>query len=108
MSALTLFSHPAPRAPRLADGGALATRLVGKHAPLITGHFVVPGREGRFADLPADLPQSLTAALQARGVTQLYAHQAEAWHAVRGGKHMVVATPTASGKSLCFTLPVVA
>lgn len=45
-------------------------------------------------------------ALHSRGVEQLYAHQAEAWDAVQRGGHVVLATPTASGKSLCYTLPV--
>src|SRR5689334_16951771 len=108
MSALTLFSHPTPPAPRLGDGGSLATRLVGKHGDLITGHFVLPGRDGRYGELPDGLPTTLREALQARGVTRLYAHQAEAWQAIQRGRHVVVATPTASGKSLCYTLPVVA
>ncbi|QSX78076.1 DEAD/DEAH box helicase [Agrilutibacter solisilvae] len=106
-SALSLFAPPPLPAPK-ADGGALATRLAGKHAGLVTGHFVLPGREGVYADLPADLPEALAAALRARGVGRLYAHQAQAWDAVQRGGHVVIATPTASGKSLCYTLPVVA
>ena len=54
------------------------------------------------------MPEKLAAALRARGVSQLYAHQREAWDAVQRGGHVVIATPTASGKSLCYTLPVVA
>src|SRR5207342_946089 len=107
MSSLSLFAPPPLPSP-LVDGGFLATRLAGKHAALITGHFVLPGRQGRYADLPEALPERLAAALRARGVTQLYAHQAEAWNALQRGGHVVVATPTASGKSLCYTLPVVA
>ena len=98
-SALSLFSPSPLPAPR-ADGGSLATRLASKHSALVTGHFVLPGREGRYADLPAELPERLAAALRARGVSQLYAHQREAWDAVQGGGHVVIATPTASGKSL--------
>lgn len=107
MSALSLFAPPSLPQPSV-DGGYLATRLAGKHASLVTGHFLLPGREGRYAKLPTELPPKLVAALRARGMTQLYAHQAEAWSAVQDGKHVVVATPTASGKSLCYTLPVVA
>lgn len=106
-SALSLFSPPPLPAPK-ADGGALATRLSGKYLDRVTGHFVLPGREGVFAELPAELPEKLASALRARGVSQLYAHQREAWDAVQRGGHVVVATPTASGKSLCYTLPVVA
>jgi len=106
MSALSLFAPPPLPTPS-ADGGLLARRLAGKHTTLVSGHFVLPGREGRYAELPPELPERLAAALCARGVSQLYAHQREAWDAVQRGGHVVVATPTASGKSLCYTLPVV-
>jgi len=107
MSALSLFAPPPLPTPAV-DGGLLANRLVGKHTTLVTGHFVLPGSEGRYAELPDELPERLGSALRARGVSHLYAHQREAWDAVRRGGHVVVATPTASGKSLCYTLPVVA
>ena len=87
---------------------ALAQRLQSKYADRITGSIRLPAREGRYAPLPADLPPRLAAALGDRGVTRLYSHQADAWQAARAGKHMVVVTPTASGKSLCYTLPVIA
>ncbi|GAB3350565.1 DEAD/DEAH box helicase [Lysobacter tyrosinilyticus] len=106
-SALSLFAPPPFPTPK-ADGGALATRLSGKYLDRVTGHFVLPGRAGSYAELPTELPAKLADALRARGVTQLYAHQREAWDAVQRGGHVVVATPTASGKSLCYTLPVVA
>jgi DEAD/DEAH box helicase domain-containing protein len=86
----------------------LGQRLQTKYADRITGSIRVPARDGRFAPLPTDLPPALAAALRSRGITQLYSHQAEAWQATRDGKHVVVVTPTASGKSLCYTLPVVA
>ncbi|WP_425493870.1 DEAD/DEAH box helicase [Lysobacter gummosus] len=89
-------------------GGALAERLQRRYRDRITGHFTLPGREGRYAPLPEDLPESLKAALRARGIERLYSHQAEAWDAAQAGEHVAVVTPTASGKSLCYTLPVVA
>ncbi|MGO4262963.1 DEAD/DEAH box helicase [Lysobacter sp. TAB13] len=89
-------------------GGALAERLQRRYRDRITGHFTLPGREGRYAPLPEDLPESLKAALRARGIERLYSHQAEAWEAAQAGEHVAVVTPTASGKSLCYTLPVVA
>jgi len=45
-------------------------------------------------------------ALQRHGITQLYSHQHAAWEAVRAGQHTVIVTPTASGKTLCYNLPV--
>jgi DEAD/DEAH box helicase domain-containing protein len=57
-------------------------------------------------DLPAELRPELRRALAARGIVELYDHQRDALAAARSGRHVVVATPTASGKSLCFHLPV--
>src|SRR3546814_4924810 len=70
--------------------------------------FTGPGREGACAPIPDDVPQALRSALHSRGVERLYSHQADAWHAAQRGAHVAIATPTASGKSLCYTLPVVA
>lgn len=60
----------------------------------------------RYGDLPAELDERLLSALRRRGVTQLYSHQSEAVAAALAGKHVITATPTASGKSLCLHLPV--
>jgi DEAD/DEAH box helicase domain-containing protein len=60
----------------------------------------------RRVPLPSRLGAGLVRALEARGVHELYTHQAEAFEAARRGEHVVIATPTASGKSLCFHLPV--
>jgi DEAD/DEAH box helicase domain-containing protein len=90
------------------DSQNLSARLQAKYADRITGSVMIAGRAGNFAALPRDLPAALATALRTRGIDQLYSHQSDAWHAVREGKHVVVVTPTASGKSLCYTLPVVA
>ncbi|MDG2538348.1 DEAD/DEAH box helicase [Dyella jiangningensis] len=88
-------------------GDELAGRLAKRYGDRITGAFVQPAREGRFAPLPGDMPPALAQALRSRGIEQLYDHQAQAWNATAAGKHVVIATPTASGKSLCYTLPVI-
>ncbi|GBD10478.1 RNA helicase CrhR [bacterium HR23] len=67
---------------------------------------VLPPRSARWGELPRPLHPHLQDALRRLGVQRLYAHQAEAIRAVWEGKHVVVATPTASGKSLCYHLPV--
>src|SRR5215467_12643107 len=72
----------------------------------ITLDHVVPAAAAVFAPLPADLRPELVAALATRGVQRLYSHQAEAYEAIRSGRHLVVVTPTASGKTLCYNLPV--
>ena len=90
------------------DGGTLMQALSKRYADRITGGFTVPGAEGQYAPIPDDVPDRLKAALRARGIDQLYSHQAQAWHAAQRGENVAIVTPTASGKSLCYTLPVVA
>ncbi|HEY8854693.1 MAG TPA: DEAD/DEAH box helicase, partial [Candidatus Dormibacteraeota bacterium] len=72
----------------------------------VTLDHVIPASDARFAPLPDDLRPELARALAARGVERLYSHQADAYNAVRRGRHLVVVTPTASGKTLCYNLPV--
>jgi len=72
----------------------------------ITLDHVIPAADPIFAPLPSDLRPELIAALGRRGIERLYSHQAEAYNAVRSGRHLVVVTPTASGKTLCYNLPV--
>jgi DEAD/DEAH box helicase domain-containing protein len=72
----------------------------------ITLDHLVPATAAEFAPLPADLRPDLITALAGRGIERLYSHQAKAYEAVRRGRHLVVVTPTASGKTLCYNLPV--
>jgi DEAD/DEAH box helicase domain-containing protein len=72
----------------------------------ITLDHVIPEASANFSSLPMDLRPELIAALARRGIERLYSHQAEAYGAVRKGRHLVVVTPTASGKTLCYNLPV--
>ncbi len=64
-------------------------------------------RDAITSDLPEDLPQALRSALAAKGVSRLYCHQAECWKLARERRNIVVLTPTASGKTLCYNLPVI-
>ena len=84
----------------------LKARLRKKYKGRITGELVVPAKQGRFAPIPEGVDPRLRGALIARGVERLYSHQREAWEAVTAGRHGVVVTPTASGKTLCYNLPV--
>jgi DEAD/DEAH box helicase domain-containing protein len=65
-----------------------------------------PAREASWAPLPPRLHPDLAKALRGRGIDRLYSHQAEAYELSASGCNVVVATPTASGKTLCFNLPV--
>jgi len=72
----------------------------------ITHWEKIAPREGRYTELPADLHQDIQKALTDKGIKRLYSHQNECYHAVRKGSNVVVVTPTASGKTLCYNLPV--
>lgn len=66
----------------------------------------VAAREMDAVPFPADLAPQIRHALEARGIDQLYRHQLDALELGRAGRSFVVATPTASGKSLCYNLPI--
>jgi DEAD/DEAH box helicase domain-containing protein len=66
----------------------------------------LPARPARTAAWPASLTPPLRAALHARGLDALYTHQVQACAAAQRGEHVVVVTGTASGKTLCYNLPV--
>jgi len=101
------MSSPAEVVPVNTDpAGALAARLRTEYGARITGELVVPAKGGEYAPLPAGLDARLVAALAGRGIEGLYTHQSSAWESVRAGRHSVVVTPTASGKTLCYNLPV--
>ena len=72
----------------------------------ITEARYVEAVEGRYQDLPKVLNPALKQALQNQGIKQLYSHQSQAIDAACSGQNTMLVTPTASGKSLCFHLPV--
>src|SRR5579862_1970288 len=65
-----------------------------------------PAREGEFAEFPESLAPVLRNGLIKRGIQKLYSHQAATLAHADGGRNVVVVTPTASGKTLCYNLPV--
>jgi DEAD/DEAH box helicase domain-containing protein len=65
-----------------------------------------PAREAQWAEFPEWIDSDLRAAYSAKGIRQLYTHQAAALEAVHAGKNVVIVTPTASGKTLCYNLPI--
>jgi len=68
----------------------------------------IPARPARTQPLPEDLPGSIRQSLIASGIHSLYSHQAEAWAEARAGGNVILATGTASGKTLAYNLPVFA
>jgi DEAD/DEAH box helicase domain-containing protein len=106
---LDLFGEEAGREPLRREARpaeALIEALKRDHRERIVGEAVVPARDARYAEFPEDLDAQLRAALETRGIGRLYSHQREAWDHVAAGRDTVVVTPTASGKTLCYNLPV--
>ena len=66
----------------------------------------IPARAAQFCPLPTWIDPALAAAYRAKGIHELYSHQARACELARAKKDFVVVTPTASGKTLCYNLPV--
>ena len=66
----------------------------------------LPVQEGSFRDYPDDIHPALRQALVDKGFRQLFSHQRSSWEALMEGQNIVVVTPTASGKTLCYNLPV--
>ncbi len=102
------------RKPRDGDLDAALQRLIPDALPEgpdtpdlhVTAVRRLPAVAAQFAPFPQDLDPRVTAALRARGIEQLYTHQADAIAHTLAGRHVVITTPTASGKTLCYNLPV--
>ncbi|WP_304654748.1 DEAD/DEAH box helicase [Sporolactobacillus sp. STSJ-5] len=77
-----------------------------KSDPNVVHWHTIPKKEAHYAPFPQTLDERIKTALINRGVGSLYTHQADAYHAVMDGKDVVLVTPTASGKTLCYNLPV--
>jgi DEAD/DEAH box helicase domain-containing protein len=74
---------------------------------IVTAVRRLPAVEAKYAPFHESLDQRLRAAMHRRGIEQLYSHQAEALAHLADGRNIVVTTPTASGKTLCYNLPVI-
>lgn len=83
---------------------ALAARDV--TGEVLTAVRYFPAREAQWAEFPAWVHSELRTAYEAKGIGRLYTHQAIAAESVHAGKNVVVVTPTASGKTLCYNLPI--
>jgi DEAD/DEAH box helicase domain-containing protein len=111
------FAKPvAPDAASEADRGSSTLARVNQvldgftardHAgELLTAVRHYPARAAQWAEFPEWVQADLRSAYGAKGIHQLYTHQAAAAEAVHAGKNVVIVTPTASGKTLCYNLPV--
>src|ERR1700686_1977950 len=73
---------------------------------VLTAVRQIPAREAKFRPVPGWVTSALSEAYRAKGIQELYSHQAVTAELVHDGKNVVVVTPTASGKTLCYNLPV--
>ncbi|MDA8339951.1 MAG: DEAD/DEAH box helicase, partial [Nitrospiraceae bacterium] len=71
----------------------------------ITAHKYIPPEGANFADL--EMKDEIKNALKSRGIEKFYTHQVEGINLIRQGQNVVVMTPTASGKSLIYNIPVI-
>ena len=88
------------------DLADLVARLVSESGAAVTTVRRLPPRAARTVPIPDTVDGRLAEALRGRGIGELYTHQAQVLEALRKGGHVVVVTPTASGKTLCYNLPV--
>jgi DEAD/DEAH box helicase domain-containing protein len=101
--------HPAKRKSMALIGvGEVIAELTSRDRSheVITSVHQIPAREAQWAPMPEWVRPELAEAYGAKGLVKLYSHQAIATDAVRKGRNIVVVTPTASGKTLCYNLPV--
>ncbi|MBF0513309.1 MAG: DEAD/DEAH box helicase [Desulfovibrionaceae bacterium] len=105
-------SAEAPREPGAASSGdvdAYVASLLAAKAlrPAICHHRVIPATDAEYAEPIRPLPRAVAGLLAASGARRLYSHQAAALDLARSGRNVAVATPTASGKTLIYNLPVI-
>jgi len=105
---MSAFPSLAPRPPASLETvhnilGSLVARY--RQEEVLTTVRQIPARVAKFRPLPAWVTSALSEAYRAKGIRELYSHQASSAELVRDGKNVVVVTPTSSGKTLCYNLP---
>ena len=75
-------------------------------ANCVQGHFTIPAQDAVYEGIPPELDPKLKKALEEQGIKKLYTHQSQAVKSALKGENVVVVTPTASGKSLTYMLPI--
>jgi DEAD/DEAH box helicase domain-containing protein len=106
---MSAFQSLAPRRPASLETvhnilGSLVARY--RQEEVLTAVRQIPAREAKFQPVPRWVTSALSEAYRAKGIKELYSHQAAIAEMVRQGNNVVVVTPTASGKTLCYNLPV--
>src|SRR5438552_8801973 len=106
---MSAFQSLAPRPPASLETipnflGSLVAPY--RQEEVLTAVRQIPAREAKFRPIPDWVTSALSEGYGAKGIRELYSHQAATVGLVRDGKNVLVVTPTASGKTLCYNLPV--
>ena len=86
----------------------IVTTILGdaRHKHNVTSHRVRKAKQAKWGQFPENLHPALVEALRKLDINRPYTHQADAIQRLKAGQHVVLTTPTASGKSLCYNVPV--
>ena len=106
---LSLLFPELPLAPRSANAAQIVDkfeRLAHDPDGPIRAIRRTPARDAEYGEFPEDLNPELREVLRQRGIEKPYSHQAEAFRRIAAGDNAVIVTPTASGKTLCYNLPI--
>src|SRR5213593_4726957 len=106
---MSAFQSLAPRPPASLETvhnilGSLVAHY--RQEEVLTAVRQIPARVAKFRPIPAWVTSALSEAYRAKGIRELYSHQAATAELLQDAKNVVVVTPTASGKTLCYNLPV--
>src|SRR6184192_3518529 len=106
---MSAFQSLAPRTPANLETvhnilGSLVARY--RQEEVLTAVRQIPARDAKFRPMPAWVASALVEAYQEKGIRELYSHQAATAELLQDAKNVVVVTPTASGKTLCYNLPI--
>ncbi|MGM0410080.1 MAG: DEAD/DEAH box helicase [Bacillota bacterium] len=77
-----------------------------KYSRQITHWETIPEKDGKYVDFPDNISNKLKNVLNESGINKLYSHQGKSYEIIDNGDNLIVVTPTASGKTLCYNLPV--
>lgn len=84
-----------------------ALKASSKFGPQVAYHKIMPAQDGQYSNVPAWLNSDLKVYLESNNIKKLYSHQHEALAAINSGEDVIISTPTASGKTLIYNLPVI-
>src|SRR5438128_6165347 len=106
---MSAFHSLAPRPPASLETvhnslGSLVARY--RQEEVLTAVRQIPARDAKFRPIPAGVASAVVEAYQEKGIRELYSHQASTAELLQDAKNVVVVTPTASGKTLCYNLPI--